>query len=178
MNFGRVVKLRAAFTRGALTIGKRPKMLDWPHFLFNKGHIHIGDRVSIRSGVVLDAQSGMIKIGNNVSLNDHVVILGHGGICIGNDVRIAAGTIIVSFDHGFDDPDMSIRMQPLRKTPLVIEDDVWIGAGARILAGSYIAKGCVIGAGSVVKGQTVTNGIYVGVPARLLRLRGETPKKN
>ncbi|AGT11327.1 acyltransferase [Paracoccus aminophilus] len=148
-------------------------MLYWPRFRFRRGRIVIGDRVSMRSGVMIDAQSGVVEIGDNVSLNDHVVLLGHGGIRIGNDVRIAAASTLVSFDHGFDDPGELIRKQPLRKAAVVIEDDVWIGAGARILAGSHIARGCVIGAGAVLKGATEPYGIYAGAPARLIRKRGE-----
>ncbi|WP_223217199.1 acyltransferase [Rhizobium cauense] len=126
----------------------------------------------MRYGVVIDAQSGRIEIGDNVSLNDHTVLLGHGGIRIGNHVRVAAQTAIISFEHGFDDPLLPIKDQPLRKAKVVIEDDVWIGAGVKILAGAHIARGCVIGANSVVKGPTVPGGIYVGAPARLVRLRG------
>ncbi|WP_347268271.1 acyltransferase [Paracoccus sp. (in: a-proteobacteria)] len=173
MNLGPIVRLRAVLSRGALQLGRRPKMLYWPRLRWRGGSIRIGDRVSMRSGVVIDAQSGLIEIGDNVSLNDHCVLLGHGGIRIGNDVRIAAGSIIVSFEHGYADPEQPIRKQPLRKAAVSIGDDVWIGAGARILAGSSIARGCVIGAGAVLKGETVPFGIYAGVPAKLIRRRGE-----
>jgi len=172
VNLGWLVKLRAAFSGGGLTIGAKPKMLYWPRFRWRTGTITIGDRVSMRYGVVIDAQSGRIDIGNDVSLNDHTVLLGHGGIRIGNGVRIAAQTAIISFEHGFDDPYVPIKDQALRKAQVIIEDDVWIGAGAKILAGAHIARGCVIGANSVVKGTTVPGGIYVGAPARLVRLRG------
>lgn len=172
MNLGRIVQFRALFSRGALKIGKRPKMLYWPHFRWRRGQISIGERVSMRKGVVIDAQSGRINIGDGVSLNDYVVLLGHGDISIGNNVRIAAHAVIVSFDHGIDDPETLIRKQPLIKKQVVIEDDVWIGAGAKILAGSHIARGSVIGAGAVLKAETVAEGIYVGNPARLLRQRG------
>jgi len=172
MNIGILVKLRALASGGRLKIGRRPKMLYWPHFRWRGGRISIGDGVSMRKGVVIDAQSGNILIGNAVSLNDYVVLLGHGGITLGNDVRIAAHSVLISFEHGFEDPDTPIRKQPLLKAAIVVEDDVLIGAGAKILAGSRIAKGCVIGAGAVVKGQTVPGGIYVGAPARLVRRRG------
>lgn len=172
MNLGALVKFFSVFSGGSLTIGARPKMLYWPRFRWRKGTIAIGDRVSMRYGVVIDAQSGRVEIGNNVSLNDFAVLLGHGGIRIGNGVRIAAQTAIVSFEHGFDDPAAPIKDQPLRKAQVVIEDDVWIGAGAKILAGAHISRGCVIGANSVIKGTTVPGGIYVGAPARLVRLRG------
>lgn len=174
LNYGPLMRLRALFSRGALTIGRRPKMLYVPRFRWKRGSfIRIGDRVSMRSGVVIDAQSGTIEIGRNVSLNDHAVLLGHGGIRIGDDVRIAAHVVMASFEHGFADRDTVIRRQPLTKKPIVIDDDVWIGAGAKVLGGAHIARGCVIGANSVVKGDTVPYGIYVGAPARLVGRRGE-----
>lgn len=128
--------------------------------------------MSFRRGVVIDAQKDSIEIGRNVSLNDYVILLGQGGIKIGNDVRIAGQVMIVSFDHNFDDVTQPIRLQGVTKKPIVIEDDVWIGGGAKILGGSHIAKGCVIGANAVVKGDTKPYGIYVGSPARFLKWRG------
>lgn len=171
-NFGPLVKLRAIFSGGSLKIGKRPKMPYLPRFRWRQGTITIGDRISLRSGVVIDAQSGAIEIGRNVSLNDYTVLLGHGGIRIGDDVRVAAHVVMASFDHGYDDVDVPIRMQANVKKPIVVEDDVWIGAGVKILGGTHIARGCVIGANSVVKGRTVPYGVYAGAPARLVKMRG------
>ena len=171
-NFGPLAKLRAFFSGGSLKIGKRPKMPNLPRFRWGKGTITIGDRISMRSGVVINAQSGAIEIGNDVSLNDYTVLLGHGGIRIGDDVRVAAHVVMASFDHGYDEVDIPIRKQANVKKPIVVEDDVWIGAGAKVLGGSHIARGCVIGANSVVKGRTVPYGVYAGVPARLIKMRG------
>lgn len=170
------MRMRALVSGGALVIGKRPKMRYLPRFRWRSGTIRIGKRVLMGCGVVIDAQTGPIEIGDHVSLNDYTVLLGHGGIRIGNDVRIAAHVVIASFDHGFSLLDEPIRKQAVVKLPIVIEDDVWIGAGAKILGGSHIARGCIVGANAVIKGATVENGIYVGAPARLLRIRegGET----
>jgi acetyltransferase-like isoleucine patch superfamily enzyme len=61
---------------------------------------------------------------------------------------------------------------------IVIEDDVWIGAGARILDGVTIARGSVIGAGSVVTKSTQPYSIVVGVPAKIVssRLANQSPE--
>jgi acetyltransferase-like isoleucine patch superfamily enzyme len=80
--------------------------------------------------------------------------------------------LITSFEHNYDDPTQPIRLQGNTNKEVVIGDDVWIGAGAKILAGARIAKGCVIGANAVVKGATVPFGVYGGIPARLLKMRG------
>lgn len=49
---------------------------------------------------------------------------------------------------------------------VIIESDVWVGDGAKILKGVLLGKGCIIGAGCVVVKSTEPYDIYVGVPAR------------
>lgn len=171
MNLGFLVRLRAALSGGALRIGKSPNMRYLPRLRYRDGTIEIGDRLFTRCGVVLDAQSGMIEIGNDVSVNDYSILLGHGGVRIGDNTRIAAHVVIVSFEHSYEDPTILIRDQPIKKGRVVIGKDVWIGAGAKVLAGSNIADGCVIGANSVIKGTTEPFGVYVGSPARLVKRR-------
>jgi acetyltransferase-like isoleucine patch superfamily enzyme len=174
LNVGLLYRLRAIFTRGVLKISRHTKVPASATIIWRDGSVRIGPKAFLRKGIVIDAQRGSIDMGRSVSLNDYTILLGRGGITIGNDVRIAAHAMVVSFDHNFDDPRQPIRMQGVTKKPVVIEDDVWIGAGAKILGGSHISKGCVIGATAVVKGKTEPYGIYVGAPARLVRRRGET----
>lgn len=136
----------------------------------------IGERVSFRKGVVIDAQRGFITLGSHVSLNDYVVLLGNRGISIADDVRVGPHVVIASFDHNYSDVDIPIRKQGISAKPIIIERDVWIGAGAKILGGSHIGQGCVIGANAVVKSATTPYGVYVGNPAVLLKMRGENSK--
>ncbi len=166
-------RLRTLFKSGVLEIGRSTKVPLDTRIIWKRGDVRIGERVHFRRGVVIDAQEGSIEVGNHVSFNEYSILLGRGGISIGNDVRIAAHAMVVSFDHNFDDLTQPIRLQGVTKKPIVIEDDVWIGAGAKILGGAHIARGCVIGANAVVKGKTEPYGIYVGAPARLLKRRGE-----
>jgi len=173
LNVALFYRLRAIFTRGVLKISRRTKVPRSATIIWKDGSVRIGQKAFLRRGIVIDAQRGSIDIGRNVSLNDYAILLGRGGITIGNDVRIAGHAMVVSFDHNFDDPTQPIRMQGVTKKPIVIEDDVWIGAGAKILGGSHISEGCVIGANAVVKGRTEPYGIYVGAPARLIKRRGE-----
>lgn len=166
-------RLRALVSRGSLSLAPRTRLPLSSRIRWKNGSVSLGSKISVCEGVIIDAQSGSIDIGNDVSLNDYTIVLGHGGVVIGNDVRIAAQVMIASFDHNFDDIETPIRLQGITKKPIVIEDDVWIGAGAKILGGSHIAKGCVIAANAVVKGETVPFGVYGGIPARLLKMRGE-----
>ncbi len=96
---------------------------------------------------------------------------GAGGLKIGNGVRIAALSTIVPANHIFEDRERYIYKQGLNKIGITIEDDVWIGSGVRVLDGVTIKKGCVIGANSVVTKSTEEFGVYVGVPAKLIKYR-------
>ena len=121
----------------------------------------------------LISYGGSIRIGKGCTVNSGAVLYGQGGLIIGDDVRIAANTVIIPSNHSFDLRDIPIGKQPTRNLGIRIEDDVWIGANCTILDGVVIGRGCVIGAGSVVSRSLEPYGIYVGVPARLLRMRPE-----
>lgn len=109
-----------------------------------------------------------LVIGSNVSFHEYCYLDAKGGIDIGNDVSIAHQTSILSFEHSFLSFDNPIKYQPLVLKKTTIDDDVWVGAGCRILAGAAVGKRTVIAANSVVKNQ-VGNGIYAGAPCKKIR---------
>lgn len=114
---------------------------------------------------------GNIVIGDNSTINPCAIIYGQGDTIIGNGVRIAAHTVVVPSNHIYSDPNKYIYTQGLSKKGIKIEDDVWLGAGVKILDGVTIAKGCVIGANAVVTKDTEPLGIYVGIPAKKIKNR-------
>lgn len=132
--------------------------------------IHFGSNGFLNFGSYIKCHDGPIVIGDDFSLHSYSIVYGHAPITIGNGVRIAAHVTIVSADHEMS-PDLPIHKQGMRKKGIIIEDDVWIATGAKILDGAHIAKGCVIGANAVVKGKTEPYGVYAGVPARKIRNR-------
>lgn len=135
------------------------------------GSIRIGRDCHIsRFGHILSC-GGNIIIGDNCTVNPFSMVYGQGGLKIGNGVRIATQTAILPSNHIFDRTDIMIYEQGLSKKGIVIEDDVWIGAGVKIIDGICIRKGCVIGANSVVNKSTIEYGVYVGAPARLIKTR-------
>lgn len=138
------------------------------------GSIRIGERTSILAGALLWTYGGVIEIGNDCSVNPYSIIHGGGGVSIGNDVRIAPHCMIVSENHVFEDRSTPIRSQGLRRSGVSISNDVWLGSGVRVLDGVTIAEGCVIAAGAVVNKSTEPYGIYGGVPARKIGVRGAT----
>ena len=74
--------------------------------------------------------------------------------------------------HQFSRTDIPMRLQGHRQyQPVLIEDDVWIGARAIILPGLRIGKGAIVGAGSVVTKDVPPYAICVGNPARVIKSR-------
>ena len=135
------------------------------------GTIAIGNNCWISQGAQIITWGGNVVIGDNSTINPCAIIYGQGGTIIGNGVRIAAHTVVVPSNHIYSDPNKYIYTQGLSKKGIKIEDDVWLGAGVKILDGVTIAKGCVIGANAVVTKDTEPFGIYVGVPAKKIKNR-------
>ena len=133
--------------------------------------IIVGKHCMICRGAMLMAYGGHITIGDHSTVNPYCVLYGHGGLTIGNGVRIAAHTVIVPANHGYQDKETPIYQQPITAKGIVIEDDVWVGCGVRILDGVRIGKGSVIAAGAVVTKDIAPNSVVGGVPARLIKSR-------
>lgn len=117
--------------------------------------------------------TGDIGIGDNSYINSGCVIYSGNGLKIGNNVLIAANCTFAPVNHEYSSREKRIIDQRFKKSKggIVIEDDVWIGAGVIILDGAHIKKGSVIGAASVVAITTEEYGIYVGNPLSLLKYR-------
>ncbi|MCP4374515.1 MAG: acyltransferase [Deltaproteobacteria bacterium] len=125
---------------------------------------HIGDGVTIWF-------PWNVKIGKRSSLNQGVIIDGFGCVNIGRGVRIAPYVCINTADHQYDDPETLIVNQGFVVAKVIIEDDVWVGTGAKINKGVRIGKGSVIGSGSVVIKDVPPYSIAAGVPCRVIKSR-------
>lgn len=133
--------------------------------------IEIGSGTWLFYHCMLNTSGGWIEIGNDCTVNSFAVLYGNGGLDIGNGVRIAPHVIIAAMNHIFEDPDMPIWKQGIKAEGIKIEDDVWIGAGAKILDGVTIGRGSVIGAGAVVTKNIPPYSVAAGVPARVIKKR-------
>ena len=119
-----------------------------------------------------------INIGPNCFIGEFNVIRGQGGVTIGNDVYTGPMVKIVAVNHVYDDPHRPIREQGITAQGIVIEDDVWLGAGATVVDGVTIGRGSIIGAGAVVTTDIPPYSIAVGVPAKPVKDRRQLEKNN
>lgn len=155
-------------------VGKNLKCKRFPIFRsIPKKNIFIGDNVNVGYRITFDVKhKGKLIIGNNTNLTQDIVISALEKVEFGNDVLIAENVSIRDGDHLFE-LGKNINQQKLSKESINIGNDVWIGAGTRILKGSKIENGCIIGANSVVISKTITvaNNIYVGCPIKRIASR-------
>lgn len=126
----------------------------------------LGKNVRFSEGVTFQNPATLF-IGDNVGINRNTWINAGGRVEIGNDVIIGPKVVIHSGNHKFDRLDIPIRLQGWNTAPVIIEDDVWIGAAAIILPGVRIGKGSVIAAGAVVIKDIPPYSIAAGVPAEV-----------
>ncbi|EGQ9994354.1 acyltransferase, partial [Vibrio vulnificus] len=128
----------------------------------------VGKNVYIARFVVIK-NFEKVKVGDNVSIHEYTYIDGLGGIEIGSNVSIAHSSSIISFEHVANDNSLPIKYNELKECKIVIEDDVWVGCGSRILSGSRIGERVILAAGSISKGELESGALYAGVPVRFIK---------
>lgn len=137
--------------------------------------ITIGRGTIVMHGAILHVynfrnlpQSG-IKIGRDSLIGEYCVIRGQGGVQIGDRVYTSPFTQIIAVNHVFEDPNQPFVEQGITAEGIVIEDDVWLGAGAIVTDGVRIGKGAVIAAGAVVTANVPPHTVVGGVPAKPIK---------
>ena len=151
---GVVIKHNAEFLltdNAILKVGKNCTIQNYAFFQLTMPNpkVYIGDNSVIGRHCMITAKN-MIVIGENVLMGAYVQVIDH-------NHRIAAG--------------IPIREQAAEIGEVIIGNDVWIGAGVKILSNVHIGNGAVIGSNAVVTDDIPANAIAVGVPARVIRYR-------
>ena len=110
-----------------------------------------------------------IRVGRDSLIGEFNCLRGQGGITIGDRVYFAPLVQVLAVNHVYDDPTRPFVEQGITAQGIVIEDDVWVGAGAIVLDGVRIGRGAVIAAGAVVAADVPAHTVAAGVPARVVR---------
>ena len=133
-----------------------------------------GTNVSFNPDDVFSYQN--IEIGNDVFIGPGANIQAtETGVVIGNKVMLGPNVCILGGDHNFSEIGQFMfdvkEKRPDDDQTVIIEDDVWIGAGAIILKGTCLGRGCIVAAGSIVTKSVPPYTIVMGVPAVAKSLR-------
>lgn len=121
-----------------------------------RDQVEIGDNAVIMMGAIINIGS---VIGEG-SMIDMGAVLG-GRATVGKNCHIGAGTVLAGV------------VEPASATPVIIEDDVMIGANAVVLEGVHVGKGAVVAAGAVCVEDVPAGAVVAGVPARAIKMRDE-----
>ena len=113
---------------------------------------------------------GNITIGDNSGLGINCRV--RGPLEIGDNVMMGPDCVILTSTHNFERTDIPMIAQGGKMSKVTIGNDVWIGTRAIILPGVTIGNGVIIGAGAVVTKDVPDYAIVGGVPARVIRFRG------
>lgn len=140
-------------------------------FLYRPFFRKFGKNIEIKDGVTFKYPSE-IELGNNCKIGEFSYFVGKGGLSIGDNLLLGAGTKIITTSHLFEDTDIPMRDQGLSFEPIRIGNDVWFGFDAKVFGNTTIGNGVVIGAGTIVKNMLIPDfAVVVGVPGKITRLR-------
>lgn len=127
-----------------------------------------GRVIAIFEGVYI-LNAGELVLGDHISVHPMCYLDAAGSLSIGSDVSIAHGVTIMTTEHDYALTGIRMRDAPVKPAPVVIGNDVWIGAGVKILAGVTVGDHVVVGAGAVVTRDIPSHSLAVGVPARVTK---------
>jgi acetyltransferase-like isoleucine patch superfamily enzyme len=158
------------YLRHATHIGNWVRVWGKPS-IDNKGQLLVGNRVRLSSKIatleLATGPKGVLEIGDGTYINYGCSIAATQSICIGPECNI--GTYVIIMDNDFHRLEPERRKETPASDPIILEDNVWLGARVIVLPGVRIGCGSVIGAGSVVTQNIPPRSLAAGVPARVIR---------
>jgi len=158
------------YLRQANCIGPKVRVWGRPH-IRNWGTMLIADRVRLVSTIatleLVTMPGGSLEIGENVFINYGTAFAAQQLVRIGADCSI--GTHVIIMDNNFHRLEPERRNEQPASAPVILEENVWLGARVIVLPGVTIGRDSVIGAGSVVTKSIPPRSLAAGVPAKVIK---------
>ena len=115
--------------------------------------MHNGAKIRVRKG-------GKLEIGKNFGMSNGCVVTAYDHIEIGDNVMLGPNVLIYDQDHDYR-AEGGVAAMKFKTAPVVIGNNVWIGANTLILRGTTIGDNSVVGGGTVIKGEYPPNSVIV-----------------
>ena len=139
-----------------------PYTTEWYALTKELFHNQVGENTVVYSQLTVVLPKN-VTIGSNCIIMDGVLMMGAGGITIGNNVNIGAHAKLISNNHDvYDRPVLVVK-------PVTIKDWAWIGAGSTVLPGVTVGKYAILGADSVATKDIPDYAVAVGSPAKVIK---------
>ena len=135
-----------------------------------KMKIILKDFSYIKNDVIIQG-SGKFILGKRAYISSYSVIGVNELIEIKDNVMIADNVTIRDTDHTYDDISIPMINQGIKTSPVIIENNVWIGHGVTITKGVCIGEGSIVAAGSVVNKNIPKFSIVGGIPGKVIKER-------
>lgn len=171
---------RMILKSNGVLLGRNVQILGKLYVTIRGGKVSIGDNFYFLSGEAVNpissnlrgaiyVENGAIqKIGNNVGMSGTRLWV-HDSVTVGNNVKIGGGVLIIDTDvHPMDFLKRRTTGKGTKSAPIVIEDDVWIGAHSIILKGVTIGARSIVGTGSIVTKSIPADIVAAGNPCKVL----------
>ena len=147
-------------------LGKSSYLKQGVRIVGNPYRVKIANNVKVWHNSILAVGKGQIVIGDNSILGNGVILNASiGKISVGKNVLIAPYSKIFSYSHNLNENNEDLT-NSYRIENVIIEDDVFIGAGVTILPGVILGRGCMVAAGAVVTKSVEPYTIVGGLPAK------------
>lgn len=144
------------------------KVLIGDNFYFSSGD-GVNPIASNLQGAIYVEKDANLTIGTNVGMSSTRMWI-HDSVTIGDNVKIGACALITDTDaHPMDYKVRRASNEGTKSAPIVIEDDVWVGAHSIILKGVTIGARSIIGAGSVVTRSIPADCVAAGNPCKVIK---------
>ena len=127
----------------------------------------LGDYSVVESFSCINNAVGDVVIGDHTRVGLHNTVIGP--VTIGSHVNLAQGITITALNHNFGDKSQRIDSQGVSTNPVILGDDIWIGANAVVLPGVSIGNHAVVAAGAVVTKDVPPHSLVAGVPAKIIK---------